>query len=41
MNPVIEKKKEKKFSETRTLTALTYIFTNTVEGIILPGEPTH
>lgn len=34
-------KKMKKFSEIRTLTALTYIFTNTIEGIILSVEPTH
>lgn len=33
MNAETEKKKEKKFSETRTLTALTYSFTNTIEGI--------
>lgn len=40
MNTVIEKK-NRKVSETRTLTALTYIFTNTIEGVILSGEPTH
>lgn len=38
MNAVIEKKS---FLKQGHFTALTYIFTNTIEGIILLGEPTH